>query len=210
MALPESNFKNMLIALSLVTLVASTSLGLINEVTKSAIEKANEKLQNDAISAILPPFTNLSKATAVAIEGESDSLYFFQATGQDGAAVGTAVKSFSKKGFSGLITLMVGFDTQGNITGYKVLEHKETPGLGSKMQLWFSDDKKPKQNIIGKNPGTESFKVVKDGGSFDAITAATISSRAFLQSIQRAYDAWKSEQKQQDATASVAEKGAEQ
>jgi electron transport complex protein RnfG len=88
---------------------------------------------------------------------------------------------------------MVGFTTEGNISGFRVLEHKETPGLGSRMYNWFSDKNKPKQNVIGTNPDKSNFMVIKDGGSFDAITAATISSRAFLESVRRAYNTWKSE-----------------
>jgi electron transport complex protein RnfG len=79
---------------------------------------------------------------------------------------------------------MVGFYPDGTIYNYSVLEHKETPGLGSKMDLWFTKD--GKGNITGKKPGTTGLKVSKDGGDIDAITAATISSRAFLDAINRA------------------------
>lgn len=79
---------------------------------------------------------------------------------------------------------MVGFNPDGTIANYSVLEHKETPGLGSKMDTWFT--KNNKGDVVGKNPGTNGLKVSKDGGEVDAITAATISSRAFLDAINRA------------------------
>ena len=79
---------------------------------------------------------------------------------------------------------MVGFNKDGSIYNYSVLEHKETPGLGSKMDIWFT--KEGKGSIIGKIPGTTGLKVTKDGGDVDAITAATISSRAFLDAVNRA------------------------
>ena len=85
---------------------------------------------------------------------------------------------------------MVGFDKAGNIFNYSVLEQKETPGLGTKMVDWFKTDK-GNQNIKGKNGGTANLTVSKDGGEIDAITAATISSRAFLLTIQNAYKAFK-------------------
>lgn len=189
----ESNFKNMVITLLGVTFIASASLGLVNEMTRDAIVKANEDIQNEAIAAILPPYQYLGKSYKMLPEGETDSLEFFPAFSQDSQKVATAVKTYTKKGFSGLFTVMVGFNADGTISGYKVLEHKETPGLGSKMQLWFSDKEKPNQNVIGKNPGSDNLTVKKDGGSIDAITAATISSRAFLESIHRAYSTWKGE-----------------
>ena len=191
MAQPVSNFKNMFIALFAVTFVASAILGGVNEATKTAIAKADLEQQNSAIATILPAFAFLGKSYLVLPPDEKDSLQFFPAYSKDSVRIATAVKSYSKKGFSGLITVMVGLTAEGNISGFKILDHKETPGLGSKMALWFSDQSKPKQVVIGANPERTNFTVVKDGGFFDAITAATISSRAFLESVRRAYKAWK-------------------
>ena len=193
MAQPDSNFRNMFLALFGVTFVAAAILGLVNEGTKAAIAKADIEQQNIAISTILPPFAFLGKSYKSLPKDEKDSIQFFPAFSRDSALVGTAVKTYSKKGFSGLVTLMVGLTADGNISGFKVLEHKETPGLGSRMAVWFSDKSKQKQNVIGTNPDKSNFMVKKDGGSFDAITAATISSRAFLESIRLAYDTWKSD-----------------
>lgn len=193
MAQPDSNFKNMFLALFGVTFVAAAILGLVNEGTKAAIAKADIEQQNIAISTILPPFAYLGQSYKSLPKDEKDSIQFFPAFGKDSTLVGTAVKTYSRKGFSGLVTVMVGLTSDGNISGFRVLEHKETPGLGSRMAVWFSDKNKPKQNVIGTNPDKSNFMVMKDGGSFDAITAATISSRAFLESIRRAYDTWKLE-----------------
>lgn len=195
----ESNFKNMVIALFAVTFVASASLGIVNEFTKGAIEKANIDAQNKAIAAVLPSFDKLGKSYKVLPEGEADTLELFPALDKDSVTIATAVKSYTKKGFSGLFTVMVGISADGTISGYNVLEHHETPGLGSKMALWFSNKDKPGQYVIGKNPATDNLTVKKDGGSVDAITAATISSRAFLESVQRAYKAWKSHSDQQNS-----------
>ncbi|MBQ7631249.1 MAG: FMN-binding protein [Paludibacteraceae bacterium] len=100
--------------------------------------------------------------------------------GQEGFAVETAVD-----GFGGQFRVMVGFDPEGNILGYEILEHQETPGLGSHMEHWFKNADKPGQNIIGRKGG--KLTVSKDGGDVDAITAATISSRAFLKAVNQAY-----------------------
>ena len=74
---------------------------------------------------------------------------------------------------------MVGIDNAKNIVNYEVLSQKETPGLGTKCVDWF------KEQINGKSISTD-FKVTKDGGDVDAITAATITSRAFLDAVKKA------------------------
>ena len=76
-------------------------------------------------------------------------------------------------------------DAEGNIIDYSLLSHAETPGLGSKAADWFK--KGGKGDITGKNPGQSLLKVTKDGGEIDAITASTITSRAFLQAVNNAY-----------------------
>jgi len=84
--------------------------------------------------------------------------------------------------------VLVGFDAEGNILGYTLLEHQETPGLGAKADQWFQ--KGQKGDIIGKNPA-QGLTVSKDGGTVDAITASTITSRAFLLAVTNAYNAYK-------------------
>ena len=106
-----------------------------------------------------------------------------------GQVVGGAVESNTKKGFSGEIRVIVGFDMDGKILNYSVLQHAETPGLGAKMQEWFRADKN-KQSVLGRTIPDGGLKVTKDGGDVDAITAATISSRAFLDAVNRAYSAF--------------------
>lgn len=186
MAKRESTFVNMLAALTLVTLVAAGSLGFVFTLTKDAIAEAKLKAQNDAISKVLPPFDELKESVSVNPDNGPESLELFPAY-SGGNLVGVAVKSYTKSGFSGHIGVMVGLDVNGNITGYQVLEHKETPGLGSKMGVWFNNTEKPDQNIVGRTPATGNLEVKKDGGQIDAITASTITSRAFLEAVNRAY-----------------------
>lgn len=189
MAKRESTFINMVTTLLLVTLVAAAILGYVYDLTKEPIEIARLKAQQEAIEKVLPAFERLGDSYKVAAESGADSLEFFPAfKGTD--LIGIAVKTYTKKGFGGLITIMAGIDNKGNFSGYEVLEHAETPGLGSKMGVWFNNAEKPKQNIIGKSPKTTKFKVVKDGGDVDAITASTISSRAFLDAMNRAYNSY--------------------
>lgn len=186
MAKPQSNFRNMVIALLGVTLVASASLGLVYDATKAPIAKAEIKKQTDAIAAVLPIFEKLGESYKMLPNDGNDSIEIFPALDANNYEVGKAVKTYTNKGFSGYIELIVGFDKQGSISGFKVLKHAETPGLGSKMDEWFSNVEKKSQNIIGLTPGNTTLKITKDGGNIDAITAATITSRAFLDAINRA------------------------
>ena len=192
MAQRESTFISMTATLFVVTFVAAAILGFIYDLTKADIELAKQKAQEEAIKNVLPAFETLGNPYKILPEDGSDSLEFFPAYNASRQLVGTAVKTYTKKGFSGFISIMAGLSPGGNITGYEVLDHKETPGLGSKMNLWFKDKTRPGQNIIGKNPSTSKFEVSKDGGNIDAITASTISSRAFLDAIVRAYQTYQS------------------
>lgn len=189
MAKRESTFLNMVLTLFVVTLVAAGALGYVYELTKGPIEVAKLKAQQEAIKKVLPEFDTLGFSYKVLIESGGDSLEFFPAF-KNNDLVGTAIKTYTKKGFGGLVTIMAGIDKTGNFSGYEVLEHNETPGLGSKMGIWFKNPEKPKQNVIGKSPKTTKFKVTKDGGDIDAITASTISSRAFLDAMLRAYNSY--------------------
>lgn len=189
----ESNFRNMVLVLFVVTFVASAAVGVVNTLTADKIAQAQQDKQVEAIRQVVAPFDNdpLTEADTVGTP-DGGELVFFPAT-KNGEPIGTAVKTYSNNGFSGFISIMVGFNPDGSIYNYSVLEHKETPGLGSKMGEWFV--KGAKGDVTGKTPGTAGLQVSKDGGDVDAITAATISSRAFLDAINRASKALAEKQK---------------
>jgi len=180
----ESNFKNMVLVLSCITLFAAVALASVYTLTKEPIAQSKTAKQQNAVKEVLPPFDHIDPVKRVkSVSG--DSLNVYKAFDKNNSYVGVAVESFSKNGFAGLIKMMIGFDKEGAIVNYSVLEQKETPGLGTKMVDWFKTDK-GNQNIIGKK-GQHELTVTKDGGEVDAISAATISSRAFLESVNKAY-----------------------
>ncbi|NMC42248.1 MAG: RnfABCDGE type electron transport complex subunit G, partial [Bacteroidales bacterium] len=182
MAKTESTLRNMVLSLTLIAIVAATALGFVYEVTKKPIElsKLNKKLI--AIKAVVPPFDNNPDNEMFRLADESgDSLEIYPAKSGD-TIVGYAVKTYSVNGFSGYIGIMAGFAPDGSIINTNVLEHKETPGLGTKMTEDIF-----KTQFNGKNPSSFAMKVKKDGGQVDAITAATITSRAFCEAVDRAY-----------------------
>lgn len=174
----ESNLRNMVLSLALISLVMSGALGMVYNLTKGPIEEANKAKEVSAIKEVLPQFDNDPLTT----KKEVDGLTVYTGT-MGGQVVGFAVKTYTEKGFSGRFDLMVGFKMDGSINNISVLEQKETPGLGTKMK-----EDKFKNQFLGKNPGSYKMIVKKDGGEVDAITAATISSRAYCDAMQKAYD----------------------
>jgi electron transport complex protein RnfG len=182
MAKTESTFRNMVLSLTLISLGAAACLGFVYEFTKKPIELSNLNKKLDAIKLVVPEFTNNPNSEMFKLPtGEGDSLEIYPAKKGD-IVVGYAVNTYSKKGFAGTITLMAGFRPDGSILNIRVLEQKETPGLGTKMtEPAFKDQ------FNDKDPAQFNLKVKKDGGPVDAITAATISSRAFCDAVQRAY-----------------------
>lgn len=175
----------MVLVLLAITAVSGFSLGYINEWTKGPKEATRLARKLAAIKSVLPEITNNPAEELILLPTgpDQDSLECYVGK-KDGATVGYAVSTYTKKGFSGLIRIMVGFTAEGNIVNTVVLEHKETPGLGTKMK-----ESKYKTQYHDKNPATFDIKVTKDGGEIDAITGATITSRAFSEAVQLAYDA---------------------
>ena len=183
----KSTLLNMVLSLTIIAVVAAVALAAMNNATKEPIEQAKKEKTEQAIKAVLPEYAEL-QAIEINLDGEPAALKCNKAFDASGNFVGMAVESFTEKGFNGHIGVMVGFDAEGNVFGYQILETGETPGLGSKAGDWFQKD--GKGSIIGKTPGDNGFSVSKDGGDVDAITAATISSRAFCDAINRAYKAF--------------------
>ena len=192
----ESSLKNMLLSLTIIALVASLALALVNNVTKGPIEKVNQEKIANAVAKVLPAYDSYSVDT-VSVEtpkGEAQMVRY-TAINAAGELVGKAVESFDDNGFGGRLSAMVGFDAEGNISGYEVLASAETPGLGAKADQWFQ--KGGKGDVIGKNPSTDNLTVKKDGGQVDAITGSTITSRAFCRLVATAYNAFQIEKGEQ-------------
>lgn len=201
----KSTLPNMLLSLTSICVVSGAILAAVNNITAGPIAASKSAALETAIKAVAPEFNNKPTEEAyMAPTGSGDSLKIYPAK-MDGKLVGAAVESFTNKGFGGEIRVIIGFDADGKIKDYSVLQHSETPGLGSKMQEWFRTDKN-KQSVIGREVGS-GLKVSKDGGDVDAITAATISSRAFLDAVNRAYAALSQTDANGSATSNSTEGG---
>ena len=180
----ESSFKNMVLVLFLVTLVSSAAVGVVNTFTSGLIEKVKIEKQVQAIRAVVPEFDNDPMVDTCTVKTPDGGMLQFYEAKKGGNLVGTAVKTYTNNGFGGIIRLMAGFLPDGTIYRVETLSQSETPGLGDKMEKTKSDFALQFDN---KNPGTFRLSVKKDGGDVDAITAATISSRAYTDAVARAY-----------------------
>jgi Na+-translocating ferredoxin:NAD+ oxidoreductase subunit G len=175
----ESTLLNMVLSLTSISLVMSAALSIVYLKTKSPIEEAAKTKENEAIEQVLPSFNSEPASSAINVQGTT----IYEAKLGD-SLVGYAVKTYTDIGFGGHIEIIAGFKPDGSIFNSFVLQHKETPGLGTKMT-----ESKFRDQFKGKNPADFLLKVKKDGGQVDAITAATISSRAYCDALQRAYNA---------------------
>ena len=186
----KSTLFNMVAVLLGITLIASAGIGVVNIITMEPIAKAQAEAQRQALNQVLPTFdtTELSELTI-----DEMPIEVYTAT-EAGAVVGYAVKTMTKNGFGGVIRMMVGFTPQGEIINVNVLEHVETPGLGDKIaqedNILLNALKM--QDLSAKKLVGGVLAVTKDGGDVDALTAATISSRAYLDAINRSWMAYRS------------------
>ena len=200
----ESNIVNMALSLTLIAVVAAGALAWVNNVTSGPIEEINKQAIENGIRSVILGDRDIQFTVEAPVEREG--FVFHNVNDMNGNLIGTAVESTDKNGFGGALKVMVGFDPEGVILGYTVLEHSETPGLGAQADSWFrqesaqaesqpvvldvligSPGKPGNHNIIGMNPGDDMMTVSKDGGQIDAITASTITSKAFLRAVNAAY-----------------------
>ena len=181
----------MVLVLTGVAVVMGGILALVNHLTEGPIAQQKEKTLADGIKAVMVcddlVVTKTDTVKQNDAKGKELTYIIYQTQDKAGKDLGAAVES-TTGGFGGALKVLVGFDADGKILGYTLLEHAETPGLGAKADKWFQ--KGEKGDIIGKVPA-EPLTVSKDGGQVDAITASTITSRAFLLAVNNAYNAYK-------------------
>lgn len=180
----KSTWYNMAGILTGIALVAGAALASVNELTKDTIQQLKEKGEQDAIAQVLGG--GEVKVLQTDTVSYNDCNYIVMNAGEKGVAV-KAVDPLNAS-FGGGLTIMVGIDPNGVVLGYSILETHETPGLGAKANEWFQKDQKG--DIIGRNLSEKELIVSKDGGDVDAITASTITSRAFLRAVNAANQAY--------------------
>lgn len=186
----KSTLLNMTVVLLGITLVASAGVGVVNMITVEPIAAAKQAATVAALNEVLPAF---DQTASQELTIDQLPITVYTAT-RGGEVAGYAVQTMTKQGFGGVVRLMVGFTPDGEVVNVNVLEQTETPGLGTKM----ADEGNPLvasvkgQRLEQKKLVDGKLAVTKDGGDVDALTAATISSRAYVDAINRAWMAYKS------------------
>ena len=186
----ESSLTNMVLVLTGVAVIMGGILAFVNHLTEGPINEQKAKALADGIKSVMGVSeltVSMTDTVRQTVSGKELTYVIYQAQDAQKKDLGAAVES-TTGGFGGDLKVLVGFDPEGKILGYTLLEHAETPGLGAKADKWFQ--KGEKGDIIGKSPA-EPLIVSKDGGKVDAITASTITSRAFLLAVNNAYNAYK-------------------
>ncbi|MEA2102663.1 MAG: RnfABCDGE type electron transport complex subunit G [Thermodesulfobacteriota bacterium] len=164
----------LLVALTAVCMIAGLSLSYVNKITKEPRAYQDRLELVNALNMVLPDHDNEADKDFICV-GKT-KYYFSKAQGKIN---GVAFVCSTDKGYSGLIRVIAGVRPTGEIVGIGILEHKETPGLGSKIATRaFRDQYK------GKSLDNAEWKVKKDGGGFDQISGATISPRAVTLAVK--------------------------
>jgi electron transport complex protein RnfG len=187
----KSTLKNMVIVLFSITAISALLVALVNNMTKDAIALSQQQTKNLAKFIVLDTTAEearVERDTTINI-GDFAVTASTVVRQSDNTILGYAVEapSITKSGYADRITLMVGFveqDGEAIINGVEVLSQKETPGLGANMT---KEDNSLIRSIAKKNPASLKFSVTKEGGSFDALTGSTISSRAYANAVETAY-----------------------
>lgn len=188
----KSNLPNMVGILTTVAVLCGGILAYVNDLTDAPRKEAAQNALNAGIEQVMGGKCKVEKPDTIKRTVDGKNLtYIAYKTDK-----GTAIQSTDPNGFGGNLTVLVGFNNAGDILGYTILETAETPGLGAKADKWFQSvengGNSEKSSIIGKNPAKNQLRVTKDndGGEIDAITASTITSRAFLRAVQEAYNTY--------------------
>lgn len=171
------------ITLTCIAVIMALVLGFVHRLTAEPIALAKNQQELDAIKLVTGEFDNDPFAEKMTITTPNKKQKFIMYPARiDGRLNAVAVKSYTNTGFGGRIDVMTGFNVDGSINTFKIISSHETPGLGSK-----TDEPRFKGQLEGFHPNKQILKVKQDGGDVDAVTAATISSRAVLRAIERAY-----------------------
>ncbi|MBR3467075.1 MAG: RnfABCDGE type electron transport complex subunit G [Bacteroidales bacterium] len=180
----EASIWRLAIVLTSIALIAALALTGVYALTKGPIEKGQREKKEKALQAVLPDYKGTVRDTVI-VDADNEEIPVHLAIGENGELCGAGIETYTKKAFAGRFDLMVGFDAEGSIVNTEVIKAGETPGLGDKINKDKSDFA---LQFNHQNPAEFQLVVKKDGGDVDAITAATISSRAYCDAVQRAYD----------------------
>ncbi|MDO5036082.1 MAG: RnfABCDGE type electron transport complex subunit G [Porphyromonas sp.] len=190
----KSSLLNMFLSLTVISAVASGLLAVVNNATAGKIAEGEMKAKQDGLLAVTPQFDNDPFAEVVTVQINGTDVLLYPAR-QGEELVGVAAEVLTHAGYGGDISLLIGLNPEDfTVINYSVLSHSETPGLGDRMEEWFRVEG-TNQSVLGVSLA-KPIAVTKDGGTIDAISAATITSRAFVGGLNTASAALRQAQEQ--------------
>ena len=193
MALPEisrSMLKNSLV-LGLFAIATVGVVATLQQATGERIATAEREAQVRALSEILPPGSYDNHLLDNSIElhdpllGSKSPQAAYIAL-KDGKPSAIILRATAPDGYSGAIHLLVGIQADGRLAGVRVLNHRETPGLGDKIDLAKSPWIRSFDGKSLQTPSAEGWAVKKDRGEFDQFAGATITPRAVVKAVHKA------------------------
>lgn len=180
------------LALGLVVIIGTTLLAGVDRLTRERIADQEQRVVLEQLQQLLAAdqydnalhrdifeFSNESAFP----QGQTVTAYRGRKQGQPVAVI---LRFAAPDGYNGRINLLVGINTQGQLTGVRVTSHKETPGLGDGIEVERSDWILAFDGKSLQQPSAEKWAVRRDGGAFDQMTGATITPRAVVNAVQRA------------------------
>ncbi|MHB9798751.1 electron transport complex subunit RsxG [Pseudomonas sp. MT3] len=198
---PRSMLKNALV-LGLFAVVTVGGVALVHQLTAQRIDDAQREARGRALLELLPtgsydnhPLDSQVDAFDPKLLGRNAPAPAFVARRQ-GQATAVILQAIAPDGYSGSIQLLVGVTAEGRLLGVRVTAHKETPGLGDKIELGKSDWLHGFDGRSLTDPAEAGWKVKKDGGQFDQFAGATVTPRAVVKATHKAlqyFDAHKAE-----------------
>ena len=173
----KSIFK-LIITLTIICAVAAIALSFVHQITLKPIayQKRMEKVR--ALKRVLPAYDNHPEKDILKVPGKNGKPIEVNLAKKGGKVIAVAYRVVSHKGYGGDISLLMGLDMKGKITGIEILGMMETPGLGARIE-----EPAFKKQFVGRTLKNTKWAVKKDGGDIDQITGATISPRAVTEAI---------------------------
>lgn len=174
------------IVLTVICAVSAALLAVVHEITRQPIAESRDRQTMEAVETVLPAAETILDAAEVrAALGGGDGLPEIYAAFSEGELVGAAVKVTDPAGYGGDVTYMVGVNADGTVNAIRLLQHKETPGLGTKV-----GDEEFTDQFRGLEVPADGLLLDKDGGTIQSITGATISARTAANAAQQAVEAF--------------------
>lgn len=183
--------------LGVFAIVATTMVAYTEQNTREQIKENERQALLDAINILIPheQYDNAILQDTILLPateslGTEEPTQVFRARKQN-QPVAVVLTVVAPNGYSGRIKMLVGIYDDGTLAGVRVINHKETPGLGDKIDASRSSWIKQFEGLSLENPSSAKWKVKKDGGAFDQFTGATITPRAVVGAVKASLEYFK-------------------